>query len=72
MRSSMTSPLAEPRYYAVHMTSLDAEIFATRVGRETGAMYLQADAWDADWMLTLTRASLGGWLTPRGSRESGR
>ncbi len=42
--------MTEPRYSAIHMTSLDAEIFATRVGRVTGAMYLQADARASDLM----------------------
>lgn len=46
--------MSEPRYYGVHLTSIDAEIFATRVGREAGAMYLKADARDLAVMRVMT------------------
>ena len=38
--------MSEPQYQAVHLTRIDAEIFATRVGREVGPMYLQQDSTD--------------------------
>ncbi len=42
--------MSEPQYSAIHMTRIDAEIFATRVGRVAGAMYLQEDAKASDLM----------------------
>ncbi len=41
----------EPRYSALHMTLIDAMIFATRVGVTTGEMYLKQDYRDYLWML---------------------
>lgn len=54
--------MAEPRYYAVHLTSIDAEIMATRCGREAGAAYLIADAVDYDNIReNMELAHLDGW-----------
>lgn len=42
--------MTEPQYSAIHMTRIDAMIFATRVGRDAGTMYLQEDAKASDLM----------------------
>lgn len=42
--------MAEPRYSAIHMTLIDAMIFATRVGFTIGEMYLKDDARDLELM----------------------
>ena len=47
--------MSEPRYSAIHMTLLDAMIFATRVGATTGEMYLTHDDRDFLWMYALTK-----------------
>lgn len=68
MRRSISSCPPGVRYYAVHMTELDAEIFATRVGRVAGTMYLRADAYDADLFAALVRYQIR--MKERVARES--